>query len=323
MNTFLTIYLSLVCTTLHAQELAPLSAQAQNEATIKAAIEAAHIDQLFSIREKEPFELAVVKARVSGIRDQVILEATFLYHIDLEDYKAIAKISEQFEAELNTFDPDISKVFSTKQEWQSVIEYGKALKALETNDLVEFKKHITEAFWLSPDKANAFSHHITKIRVTAAMKKITLAPECTIRQITDDKQISLKAMLKDNDALILRYWSPWNQQADNTFFSIVQHVAQVSAKNKISFASILLTPEQQGIDDAKDVIAKLGDTFPSYWLADSEKNSLAKKLRVSDLPTLIIISKEGKILYNGSPLTDEFWNTLKTINPDIKAPVLK
>ncbi len=322
-NLLTLIHLSAVCAltplTL-AQTEAPAPAQGENE-EIKQGIQAAHINQLFSLRDKKPFDLAVTKARKDGISEQVILEARFLYLIDKEDYKSIAKISEEFEKMLASFDPDTSKVFSTKEDWQSVVEYGKALKALEANNLTDFKKHITEAFWLSPDKADAFSHHITKIRIADAMKKLTLDPvSTTVRQITDDKNISLKAMLGDKDALILRYWSPWNQQADNTF-PIVQHIAQLSAKHKISFASILLTPEQQGIDDAKEVIEELGDTFPSIWLADSEKNSLAKKLLISDLPTLIIISKEGKILYNGSPLTDNFWNALKAINPAIKAPV--
>ena len=56
------------------------------------------------------------------------------------------------------------------------------------------------------------------------------------------------------------------------------------------------------------------------WTTDSEKNTLANKLRISSIPTMVIVSPEGKILFNGQPSNINFWDTLKKIAPEFTRP---
>lgn len=279
-------------------------------------------EELFSNRVPLEFDATLIRARELGIHKQVILEATFLFYVDTENYKGIAALHNTFQEHLDKFDLDQSKIFSTKEQWQSVIEYSLALQALENDDEVNFKKHITEAYWLSPETANAFSHHITERRNKKIMQQITITPDRELLSLDDQKPITFKELIKDNDAIILRFWSPWNQQIDTTY-PLIENAAMQSKENKIVFSSVLLENDEQLIADAQEVIAENKPPLASLWLIDTNKKSLSKQLRITDLPTLVIINKNGSIAYHGKASDDLFWQTLNKINPKITKPTLK
>jgi hypothetical protein len=275
--------------------------------------------ELFTVRIPVKFDAAVKRANKIGIHKQIILEATFLYYVDTENYQGIGSLHTEFQDQLEKFDLDESKIFATKEQWQSVIEYSLALQALEKDDTVNFKKHITEAYWLSPETAAAFSHHITTRRNKKLMQQITIAPDRELFTLDTEKRITFKELIKDNDAVVLRFWSPWNQQLDTTYPLIDSAAMQCKGK-KIAFASVLLENDEQLITNAKELIAEYKPPLACRWLIDSKKNSFGKQLRVSDLPTLIIITKEGKVTYHGTATNNKFWETLTKINPKIKKP---
>lgn len=276
------------------------------------------IQELFNTREPKAFADLIIKAKELKVNQQIILEATFLYHVDLAEYDKIVTLTEKFSLAKKDFDPNISQIFSTTEDWSSVIEYGLALKALKANNIPLFKKHIQEAFWLSPSKGAAFAPHINQLHTQNAMKGIQLKHELSFFQVNAKDDISLASMLENKKALIFRFWSPWSQNIEANL-PLTKHLAEQCKQHNISFASILISRDAQGITDNLQVIEELKNTLPSYWLADSEESTMTKKLRVTDLPTIVIISTDGKILYNGTLQEPQLWQTLKTIAPEIKA----
>jgi len=276
--------------------------------------------ELFTVRTAKEFDTVKQAAIDAGIHQQVIIEATFLYYVDNENNKGIAAIHETFQKHLDLFDIDQSKIFTTKEQWQSVIQYSLALKALQNKQEKLFKKHITEAFWLSPETASAFSHHITSLRNNKAMAEITITPEREMIKLNDQTSISFKEIIKNHDALVLRFWSPWNQQMDTTYPYIISAANQCS-KNNIAFASVITGDDKALIESAQEIAATNKPVLASQWFIDTTKKSLAKQLRISNLPTLIIITKKGKISFHGSASNNLFWDTLSMINPNIKKPI--
>jgi len=275
--------------------------------------------ELFTIRTPKEFELIKQKANALGFHQQVIIEATFLYYVDTENYKGIASLQEKFQEHLVNFDTDQSKIFTTKEQWQSVNQYGLALKALQNDKEDLFKKHITEAFWLSPETSSAFSHHITSLRNKKAMAKINIMPEQKMMTLSDQTPITFKNIIKDNDALVLRFWSPWNQQLDTTYPYIISAAHQCS-QNKIAFASVLTGNDESLIESAQEIVTTENPALASQWLIDSPTKTFTKLLRISDLPTMIIITKEGEISYHGSASNKLFWVKLSAINSKIEKP---
>ena len=153
------------------------------------------------------------------------------------------------------------------------------------------------------------------------MQQITIQPEREMLTLTDAKTITFKELIKDHDAVVLRFWSPWNVQLDTTF-PLIQSAAEQCKGKKITFASVLLEKNEMLIKNAQEIIAETKPELPSLWLIDSNIKPLNKELRISNLPTLVIITKEGKITYHGSASNNSFWKTLSTIHPNIKKPNL-
>jgi hypothetical protein len=62
--------------------------------------------------------------------------------------------------------------------------------------------------------------------------------------------------------------------------------------------------------------------LPGIWLVDHESSPLSPMLRIQSVPQLVLLTAEGKVLYNGSADGAELWNELRKIDPSITKPKL-
>jgi hypothetical protein len=131
--------------------------------------------------------------------------------------------------------------------------------------------------------------------------------------------VELGALMRDHKALLIHFWSPWSRESESSMPDFKVTATELE-KHKVAVASLLAesTPEAQ--KDAKEIIKGLGDKPPGVWLVDQEKDSLMRLLRVQDLPTMVLVSPEGGILFNGHPSEDELWDALSKLAPDVKRP---
>ena len=56
------------------------------------------------------------------------------------------------------------------------------------------------------------------------------------------------------------------------------------------------------------------------WLIDNKENPLARDLRIQVIPVFVLVSNEGRVLFNGDPGDDGFWEALRKIDPSISRP---
>lgn len=275
------------------------------------------LEKIFTLRDPAEFTAAIKQAEAAGVPPQVQLEATFLYHIDHKDNKAIAELSKEFIKYQDQFDPQKSEIFAVEEDWLAVVHYTQAIAALQNNDRDSFKKHITEAFWLSPAQAAAFAPPIEKLRLDEAMAKVTIFPEQKFTNMANAKAISLKEILGEQKAVLLHFWSPWMQEG--TLKDFAPTASEVS-KHGIAVASVLGESTAEIIEDAKQTIKEQVPTTKALWLIDDQTSPVAKALRIQNAPTMVLISREGKVLYHGHPADEGFWKALKILSPEIKRP---
>jgi hypothetical protein len=46
-------------------------------------------------------------------------------------------------------------------------------------------------------------------------------------------------------------------------------------------------------------------------------------LRIQNLPTMVLVSPEGSVIFNGHPSEDGLWDALLKLAPDVKRPALE
>ena len=278
------------------------------------------MEKIFStMGDPKLFPVALKAARQAGVHPQVIREARFLHNVDMRDDAAIAAMAPEFVQARDQFDPDDSEVFAVKEDWLGVVHYTQALAALQKGDKDSFKKHITEAFWLSPRQAQAFAPHIHTLRLEEAMKKATIDPNRKLKNQETGKMVPLGKLLEDKKALVLHFWSPMSQEAQVNMPDFIL-TTEACDKHGIGVASILIGQYPGIRKDAESIRTEDAQNAACTWLVDAQKKSLSNKMRITTLPTMVIVSPEGKILFNGQPSNKNFWATIKRIAPDFKRP---
>ena len=278
------------------------------------------LDNLLSERESLPaLTTAINEARKAGISEQAILEARFLFHVDRREDEAIAALLPEFMKLRDGFKLEDSSIFGVKEDFLAVIEYVHAIDALGKNDKDAFKKHITEAFWLSPGQAAAFTPHIERMRLQDAMRAVKIDFNLKLGRVLQGDPQSLEALISGKKALLFHFWSPLSQECEAAMPDFVA-TASMLASNGIAVVSLVPDDSPKVIDAARAMILPLGDQAPGSWLVDAKENPLGRELRIRNLPTMVLVSPEGKVIFNGDPTDDEFWNALKKINAAIERP---
>lgn len=160
----------------------PLQAQAVEKTALSAKEEI--MEQLFSERDSsEALAQAILSARKLGVSEQAILESKFLFHVDRAEDAELAKMLPQLLKQSEHFKLSESEIFGSEDDWLAIVEYVRAIAALQVGDKQAFKKHITEAFWLSPRQGAAFAPHIERLRLMDAMSEVEIDMDLSLIHI--------------------------------------------------------------------------------------------------------------------------------------------
>jgi hypothetical protein len=297
---------------LHAQDVEPPALQLPPK-------EAA-MDALFSIPATAP-ELAAAEeeARKHGVPEQTIYEARFLFHVEHKSDKGIIDMLPIWEKQEKVFSLDHSEIFATREDFLAVIEFSRALKALGENKRDDFKKHITEALWLSPGQASAFTPYIESLRLSEHIKNTKIDFAGQVLDLEKQNPIALKSLLGENRALLLHFWSPWSPDCETSMMDL-SNVCPSLDKEKVALASILVDGRTEILAEAKDFLKGQDTPLPGPQLLDRSKDSLAAQLRVTDLPTVVLLGTDGKILFHGKPSDEKLLEKIKQLPPQKEQP---
>jgi hypothetical protein len=278
----------------------------------------AALDALMSIPpSSEELKAAIVEAQKQGIPDQTITEARFIFHVEHKDEQALIDLLPLWQQLEKTFSLDESEIFATREDFLAVIEFTRALQALKAKDRVNFKKAITEALWLSPNQASAFTPYIEKMRIDEHIEKTQIDLGGKLSEINDGEPAELKTILGNKPALLLHFWSPWSPDCETSQASLSELFPFLKETN-IALASVLIDGRAEILAEAREFLKGQDKPLSAPQLIDRVKNSFASQLRVTDMPTVILLSPDGKILYHGrseSPLLREKISSLHAKKP--------
>lgn len=277
------------------------------------------IERLLAERSSpKALEDAISEAKKHEITDQAILEARFVFHVDRNEDAKVAALLPEFLARKDTFKIEESEIFATRDEWLAVIEYIKALSALQAGDKAGFKTHITEAFWLSPKQGNAFAPHIDRLRLEETLAAMKVDFSETFLPVIDGDPAPLSKILGDNKALLLQFWSPLSAECEALLPDFVKIVEELSPKD-IAVATLIMDHSPSALTDTRSMIGK---NPAGSWLIDHARDPLSPRMGIQNLPTFVLLSRNGHILSFGTANQAELWAELIKINPSIKQPQL-
>ncbi|MBC8127706.1 MAG: hypothetical protein H8M99_11260 [Gloeobacteraceae cyanobacterium ES-bin-144] len=300
--------------------IATAEPQALPDNTVSSSSRETVLNNLLSERDSPAaLDRAIAAARKIGISEQAILEARFLYHIDHNDDDAIVTLLPEFLKQRDAYKIENTAVFNTKDDWLAVIEYVQAIDAMKKGDKDAFKRHITEAFWLSPQQAAAFAPQIQRMRLEEAMRSVKIDFTLKLLPVVSGDAVSLETLIENKKALLFHFWSPASRECEASLPDFAATAITLSS-NDIAVVSLIPDDTPKFLADSRGMLQSLGVNRPDAWLIDSKEKPLGRDLRIQNLPTMVLISTDGKVLFNGDPTDEEFWEKLKSIDAKIVRP---
>ncbi|MEO1857771.1 MAG: hypothetical protein ABGY95_10490 [Rubritalea sp.] len=275
------------------------------------------IEDLFTSQTSEEFNNAVALAIQAKVPQQTLLEARFIHHVDNANYQDLAELSRELLALKDSFDSQLSQIFTLEEDWKAIVKYTLALDNLEQGNAKAFESNIKEAFWLSPRQASAFAPHIEQHKLELAMRSVTIDFKLTQSNLLVTRAEKIIDPTKDIN--ILFFWSPWSREFTETIADF-SALCDVAKESNILIRTIIAEQANEVNQDAIRFIkeSKLEDS--ALWLKEDSTLKLSTTLRIQSVPTVLLIDKHGKIQFNGHPAAPRFWTTLKKYVPASKRP---
>ena len=296
---------------LHAQTSAEQEAQARAQAQAKVMVQ-----QLFGQESSEEAILAMAKeASRAGIPRQQIIEAKLVWGLRHQNTAFLLKILPEVEILASSFDPASAAAMPNAEAVKSFVAYIKALKAGEAKDEAGFKQNILEAIWLNPQQAPVFAQAIAKHQVEAKMAALTVDLKTPLTNSMGEAT-TLQDQLGRGKALLLDFWASWCGPCMNLMPSLKKKAAALSAHGIVVAA--MNKDDADAEATAERIRLEKRAILP--WLVEPPERPYTKGLEINTIPRMILLSPEGKVLFNGHPEDPALWMALKKIDPAIEPP---
>jgi hypothetical protein len=259
--------------------------------------------------ELEKFKELVKTANLAGIPRQQILEARLLWGLKNEQDGYIIEMLSEIEVLAENFDLTDAAVMVSKDQIRSLACYARALKMKLDGKMEDFKASVLEALWLYPENGKLLLPLIERNRRLMDMDKISLDLYSPILT-TSGVKTNFNEILAGQKALLLFFWSTEVDLSTKWLIdlnAIEEHYKKsgiVLAGVNVNGPAKLATAEKLRNDN--DVQCS--------WLQETPDLFWRKLLQIHTVPRWVLISPEGKVLFNGMMNEPRFASLLNQLN---------
>ena len=256
---------------------------------------------------------AVVSAKNFGLSRQTIVEAKLSYGMQTNDVALLTSLLPELAESAIDFKPQKSPTgLRSVEQFRGLICYVKALQAAEDNDENELRTQAAEGLWMYPQQASLFGNLVTKFQLKDRMSHLTLDFAMPLNTSAGE-QTTLSDLLGTQKALLLEFWSTQGEESVPSLPGIIKRSGLLKT---LGIASAAVNIDTKDGDIAAEKVREANKiTFP--WLVESRDRSASRLLDVSSLPRLVLISQQGRVLYNGSPDDADFAKALRRVVPSM------
>jgi len=256
-------------------------------------------------------EKALVEAGNAGVPRQALAEAKLVWGLRHQDTDFLEKALPELEAAAKDFKKADSAGLGSAEDFFGLLSYIKALAAMKKGDEAGFRKHITEAFWTSPEQAQLFAQAVTSHRSSQRMAKVTLDLKLPITT-SKGEATTLGDQLGKNKAILVDFWASWCGPCMELMPEL-RKKSEYLEKHNIAVAGM----NTESDESAADKVRREKD-MKLPWLVEPKGEPFSGPLGINSIPRMVLISPEGRILYNGHPQDPALWAALKGVNAAIE-----
>jgi len=255
----------------------------------------------------EEFATALQQGRAAGLTPQLLLEAQLANSLYTRDMAALIALKQPLVDAGANLDPKVSRLFTDRNSYDSMVQGILALDAGQKADPAAFEKHIKEALWLAPEPLQMlYLQWLNGYRLDEAMKKVVVPFDQKIAT-AEGGQVTLKELLGENKALLLDFWASWCAPCMIAMPGLNEKSTKLATQGVVTVG--INTEGDAGIASG----VKQQNQIQVPWLLEEIGGPYTTLLQTLTFPRVVLVSPDGKVLYNGSPENPAFKQALKKI----------
>ncbi len=263
-----------------------------------------------SVDWQEAYDRAVKE----GVAKPFLVEAQIINYLSTGNMPELYKNLGELEAVSGELEYGTDKSFHSERQLVGLIASIRAIQAYEATDMPEFEKQAAKSFINAPEYTQAFGlmQLMTEVRQKevqeAAMTNLRIPMDLVIAS-ADGEEKTLSQWLGGNQALLIDFWASWCGPC-------MQLMPELRTKAEALPSQGIVVAGMN--TDADDPVAKAKKTRADHkmdlmpWLLEPEDRPLSQLLMINSIPRMVLVSPEGKVLYNGHPM-----------DPSLKAALAK
>lgn len=272
------------------------------------ALRAASVDQ------DADFASAYATAEKAGVSEASLLESKVLHSLSSGDLQGALALVPEMDKHVDDFVVGPNGFFGTRLEVEGLIENLKALRANEAGDWDAFEQHAKEGFWKSPQLSNSFQigrlvdERHESLAQQELMGKVRLPMDLEILSV-DGTKTTLAKVAQGQKAVLLDFWASWCGPC-------ISLMPELKKKSEVLpeqgvFVAGMNTDSSDQLKHAREVQEKHGMDMP--WLIEPDNSPFSRALAINSIPRMILLTPEGKVLFNGHPMDPTLKTTLASI----------
>lgn len=252
------------------------------------------------------FQDAFQKAKTAKVPEQLLIEARLLRALRSNNTEAIADLAGDLEKLSGSVNIGLSKLFRTKEDAQALALGAKALDARRKGDAAGFEKGLKEAFWLSPGQADLYGSWAKEYQQEQRLANFRLPLDLSL-QTADGGKTTLAEVLGKKKALLIDFWASWCGPC----MALMDELKE--RQKKLAPQGVVVVGMNTENDTSKALGVKKQKAIAFPWLVEPENEPFSRPLGIDSIPRMILVSPEGKILYNGHPKDPKLNAALKSV----------
>ncbi len=258
-------------------------------------------------------QAALEAAAKAGLSEQVLLMAQMSWGLRRGDVSILTTLLPELERVAREFDASLAVGVRSVDELNGLIHYIKALAARQQGDEAAFKRHITEAFWLSPGSAQLFGQAVEALRREKLMASLRLDLDVVLTT-SEGEATTLRDQLGGSKALLVDFWASWCGPCLALMPELRKKAAELAPHGIVVAA---MNTDAENAEALADKIRREKDmTLP--WLVEPEDRPYSSALEVTSIPAMALVTPDGKVLFFGHPQNPELWDALRKVDAAIQ-----